>query len=364
MLYGSPRAGTVRTHSWREQSATTTVAASMDADSDGGLLVSGLVERPRTPVAMTRAQHWEALRREMSGPCEVPRGQGRLALLRYGFAQPLLGLRIICRSPALLGLSLAPALGVLVVGAIVGYSEGSEHGMWRGILAGSLAIAALAPLPVVLFGRVYAHLAAGVRPHLGLPPQAPYIRSVVKLVGEWLSQVLILALGVLPLTILLGFVPIVGAIAALVAQAIWSLHWVVVEGYDNARTLPPACTVEQLEELGRSRPGHAWFHRPHVMMQAPQWVITLLGPVRMLSEVVHSLARAWRIEVDVTERNPWISAGFGLGVVLLLAIPGVNLFFRPAVVAGGVHLRHRLFDEPAAALHSPRPSTQPYPTVS
>ncbi len=325
------------------------------------------MEQPPPTAALRESwrMHLGIIREDARQPRPVPRGQGRLALVRYGLAQPFLGLRTIFASRDLLGISLAPAFGVLIIAVVVGWMTGSEHGVLRGLLASLLAVAALAPLPALLFGRVYAHLAAKARGHLGLPPQQPYIRGVMQLVGEWLAQVVVLALGVLPLTAVLGIVPWVGAMAAFGVQATWALHWVVVEGYDNARTLPPGRTIEQLEAESLSRQGRPWFDRiPHAVSK-PRGLMWLMGPVRMLSEIVASLSRPWRLEVDLVEDEPWVSLGFGLGAAAMLAVPGLNLLFRPAVVVAGVHLRHRLIDEPAASRSSASisGSTQPYPAV-
>lgn len=317
-----------------------------------------------SPAVSAWSYHWQRLREQSARPHPRPQDDADvIERVRYGIAQPLLGLRVIVRAPDLLGMSIAPAIGVLLVGVLVGMNTASEHGVARGIVAGWLAIAALAPLPAVLFGRLYAHLASRVRPRLGLPPQAPYIRGVMQLLGEWAAQLAVLALGVLPLTGLLGILPLYGAGLALGIQSAWALHWVVIEGLDNARTLPEGRTVAELEELGRRQPGWAWFHRPHTLLTKPTWLVGILGPVRMFSEVVHTLARQWRLEVDAAERHPWICFGFGLGVVVLVAIPGVNLLFRPAVVVAGVHLREQIMPDASLPAAVRSGDTAPQPVV-
>jgi hypothetical protein len=289
-------------------------------------------------------------------------------LLGYGFAQPFLGLRILFGSRDLLGIALAPALGVLLVAGLVAYGTATEHGAVRGVGAFLLTVAALAPLPSLLFGRVYAHLAAKVRPQLGLPSAAAYLRGPIKLAGEWIAQVVVLTLGVLPYVGLARVVPVVGPLLALSLQGAWAGHWIVVEGYDNARTLPDGRTVEELEARARAQSGHPWFDRWHHGIREPRWLVVVLVPLRMLSEVITTLARPWRLEVDLTEREPWISVGFGLGAAVMLAVPGLNLLLRPAVVVAGVHLRHHLLPD-EAPLHAvtadvpARPGTQPYPAL-
>jgi len=315
---------------------------------------------PSSPAAWRG--HWAAVREHAIAPGPPPRDAGRGALVRYGLAQPFLGLRILFASHDLLGIALAPALGVLLVAGMVAYGTAQEHGAARGIGAFLVTVAALAPLPSLVFGRVYAHLAAKARVHLGLPPAAPYLRGPVKLAGEWIAQVVVLAIGVLPYVALARIIPLVGPGVALALQGAWAGHWIVVEGYDNARTLPAGRTVEELEALARSQPGHPWFDRWHHAVLGPRWLVLVLAPLRMISEVITSLSRPWRIEVDLVEREPWISLGFGLGAAVMLAVPGLNLLLRPAVVVAGVHLRHHLLPDeaPARAEAPPRPTTQRY----
>lgn len=303
-----------------------------------------------------------AVRMHAQIPGPPPRDAGRAGLVVYGLAQPFLGLRVLFGSRDLLGIALAPALGVLVVAGLVAYGTAQDHGAARGVGAFLLTVAALAPLPSLLFGRVYAHLAAKARARLGLPAAAAYLRGLVKLAGEWLGQVVVLALGVLPYVGLARLIPVLGPLAAFVLQGAWAGLWIVVEGYDNARTLPAGSTVAELEARARAQPGQPWFHRWHHRVHGPRWLVLLLSPLRMLSEVVTTLARPWRMEVDLTEREPWISLGFGLGAALMLAVPGLNLLLRPAVVVAGVHLRHHLLPEetPSHAPTPARPVTQRY----
>lgn len=317
---------------------------------------------PSSPAAW-RVQ-LAAVRGHAIAPGPPPRGEGRLGLVRYGLAQPFVGLRALFGSHDLLGMALAPALGVLLLSGMVAYGTAVERGAWDGVVAFLLTVAALAPLPSLLFGRVYAHLAAKARVRLGLPPVGPYLRGPIKLAGEWLGQVVVLALGVLPYAAIVGLVPVVGPISALVLQGAWAGHWIVVEGYDNARTLPPGRTVAEIEARAHAQPGYPWFHRWHATVHGPRWVLVVLSPLRMLSEIVTTLCRPWRVEVDLVEREPWISLGFGLGAAIMLAVPGLNLLLRPAVVVAGVHLRHQLAVDEAPAHASPslpaRPTTQPY----
>lgn len=316
---------------------------------------------PPSPPAVWRVQ-WASVREHALAPGPPPREAGRLALVRYGLAQPFLGLRILFASRDLLGIALAPAIGVLVISGLVAWGTAIEQGAARGFWAFLLTVAALAPLPSLLFGRVYAHLAAKARLYLGLPPAGPYLRGVVTLVREWLAQVVVLAIGIAPYVILARAVPVVGSIFGFMLQAAWAGHWIVVEGYDNARTLPAGCTVAELEERTRALPGHAWYDRWRHALDGPRVVMLVLLPLRIVSNLTARLSRPWRLEVDLVERDPWISLGFGLGAAVMLAVPGLNLLLRPAVVVAGVHLRHHLAPDDARGHASlpARPVTQRY----
>ena len=69
---------------------------------------------------------------------------------------------------------------------------------------------------------------------------------------------------------------------------------------------------------------------------------SVLTPWRMLGEVMESMTRSWHRELRLVEADPHLAFGFGLGTVVLLAVPGLNLLFRPALVIAAVHVRTRL----------------------
>src|SRR5690606_27546680 len=78
-------------------------------------------------------------------------------------------------------------------------------------------------------------------------------------------------------------------------------------------------------------------------LRAPLGV--LLTPLRVWGSVLTRLGRRWRGEVAMVEARPFVAAGFGVGVSILLAIPLLNLLFRPAVVVAGSHVLGRLHPE-------------------
>jgi uncharacterized protein involved in cysteine biosynthesis len=68
----------------------------------------------------------------------------------------------------------------------------------------------------------------------------------------------------------------------------------------------------------------------------------LLTPVRMLNEITETLVRDWSPELRIVERERSLATGFALGVLVVLAIPGLNLLFRPALVVAAANLRAQL----------------------
>lgn len=307
------------------------------------------------------------LRTHVDEPAPPPRAEDRLDRVLYGLAQPLWGLRQVAGNRELLGLALAPVVLVAAVCAVVAWGEAKGEAWWRIAAAFFVTFAALAPVPPVLFQRTYARIAARVRNEMGLGPREPYLRGLFEALWESLTLVLVIGIGVAPVIAVLGWIPAVGALWAGIVHAVWSLHWIVVEAFDTARTLEPGQKVRDVEKAGAARPGRPWFSRPyHRPMPFPLRLVLLV--FRLFADVAAWLAARWRPEVDRVEAQPWIALGFGLGTVLLLAIPGVNLLFRPAIVIGAAHLSGRFDIAERRAHPGPHPQvgptgTQPYPSV-
>ena len=97
-----------------------------------------------------------------------PVGQKEQAL--YGFAQPILGARVLLSDPELLKEALYPA-GLLAAACALYASFGTDVPGWAGWFKTFYkAFAALAPLPSFFFANHYARLAAMVRWRLGFGP--------------------------------------------------------------------------------------------------------------------------------------------------------------------------------------------------
>jgi hypothetical protein len=264
----------------------------------------------------------------------------------WGLAQPLLGMRVILRDRQMLGDALFPVVTVAAfcaIGAWIAADEfdgGRLSSLWAGIVAFFAGFIALAPVPPFLFARHYARMAARARALLELDPRDPWLEPIGVSLWKTIAQSLVIALGGIPFLILLA-VPLAGTVLVVPAQGLWTLHWMVVEGLDNGRTLVPGTTVEQVTRAEEALRHDPWFHRWLDRIPSSK-IVKLLAPLRMLLEIVRALGRPWSHETRLVEEQRAIASGFGIGVVALLAIPGLNLFFRPALVVGAAHLRGQI----------------------
>jgi hypothetical protein len=295
---------------------------------------------PDAPPATPRAAvlgAWARFVADTRAPGPPP--AGHLAQILYGLAQLPLGVRLVVLVPDLRRRAVLPALVVAGVCVVAVVADDAVDGPLGAVSTFFLTLVAIASLPPLLFSRSFARLAVAAGPHLGLAPRAPLLRRLRALLAETLAQALVLALGLAPLLALAELLSL-GAGLAFVLGGAWTLHWIVVEALDNARTLPVAPAPPD-EDAGPDLP---WYAR---LYQLPTW---LPGhrPVRRFGRFVARLGRRWRAEVALVERAPWIAAGFALGAALLLALPVVNLLFRPVVVVAAAHVWGRLAGATAA----------------
>jgi hypothetical protein len=296
------------------------------------------------PVGGWRA-HLERMWAYASAPYPPPVRTDALGRFLYGVAQPIFGARLMLRDRGLLGAALAPVVAIALLCSLVALRK-LDQGLLAVCITFGVTFAALVPVPPVLFARYYARIAAKARNELGLGPCTPYLKPISQSFGESIAQMVIIAIGVAPVAVAISFAPLWGAIAAFAVHAVWTLHWVVVEGLDSARTLEPGETVDSVSAQERSQRFTPWFMRFHEAPM-PGWVRWLLLPLRITGEIVMGLSREWSPEMRIVERNPYLTSGFGVGTVVLLSIPGLNLFFRPALAISGAHLRTRIERQPA-----------------
>lgn len=260
-------------------------------------------------------------------PTPLPDEHTHTAHFAWGLAQPLLGLRLLVREPELLRRAIGPVLGFLGVCVLV--AGGEDDLPWYAIYY--LTVISAAPLSPIVFSRHYARLASAARRHVELPPSEPYLRSARQILGEAFVQLLVVGVGIAPLAALVAMVPLLGSIAAALLGYVWALHWVVVEALDAAKS---TSEHEREHEYAEHQP---WFARP------AGWQLRgarrlLSWPLRRWSAFLRRLSLRWRSEIALIEEHPTMALGFGLGSALLLAVPLLNLVFRPAIVIAATHV--------------------------
>lgn len=256
-----------------------------------------------------------------------PPARSGAALLAWGLAQPLLGLRLIGRHPGLLRSLILPIAVVLLIAGLSATGQGVDGSPARMALRFYLAVAGLASVPSFLFANRYARLAARAHELLGHGPAEPRILGLVRRVRQIIRFALVVAVPIAPVLWIVGAVPLLGAAVGFAVGAAWTLHWVVVEALDNARVAgaPGATPPEWPWFL-------AWAGRPDFSPPHGLW----RRPLAWAARHVRALTSPWHEEAALVAANPAASIGFGLAVAGLLAVPIVNLLFRPAVIVGSV----------------------------
>jgi hypothetical protein len=254
----------------------------------------------------------------------------------YGFAQPILGVRVLLSDGELLKEALYPA-GLLAAACALYASFGNDGVGWMSwFKCFYKAFAALAPLPSFFFANHYARLAAMMRWRMGFGACGPREMPWGMLAGRMIRQALIIAIGVAPLLVLAKLLPAIGDFISAAVLAIWSLHWVVADAFDDAQVCLPGESVKQ--SLQRDREAQApWFVR--LLRRAAARLPGILGgPIRLFARLCDKLALDSRGEIALMESNRAVSIGFGLSTAVVLATPVLNLLFRPIIIAGSSHL--------------------------
>ena len=272
-----------------------------------------------------------------------PAGETERAL--YGFAQPILGIRVLLADKELLKEALYPA-ALLAAACALYASVGTEAAGWAAWFKTFYkAFAAMAPLPSFFFANHYARLAAMIRWRMGFGACGPREMPWGLLARRMIRQALMVAIGVAPLLLLIKALPAVGHWLSVAVLAIWSLHWVVADAFDDAQVCLPGESLK--ESLGRDRNApEPWFVR--WLNRAARRLPRFLGaPVRLFARICDRLALDSRGEIATMESNRALSVGFSLSTAALLATPVLNLLFRPIIIAGSSHLLGQLEKEEA-----------------
>jgi hypothetical protein len=295
-----------------------------------------MVERPRRGVVRWAVGRIRGYARGVQAP---PAGQTEKAL--YGFAQPILGVRVLLSDPELLKEALYPAGLLGAACALYATFGGGGQGNWGTWFSHFYkAFAALAPLPSFFFANHYARVASMIRWRLGFGACGPREMPWGMLAGRMIRQALIVAVGIAPVLILARLLPGLGKPLSALALGIWSLHWVVADAFDDAQVLLPGEGIRESVRRDRAAPP-PWFVRwtNHAAARLPA---IFGGPLRWFARICDKLALDSRGEIATMETHRSIALGFSISTAALLATPVLNLLFRPIIIAGSSHLLGQL----------------------
>ncbi|MGZ3425068.1 MAG: hypothetical protein ACXVCV_00400 [Polyangia bacterium] len=283
----------------------------------------------------------------------------------YGLMQPILGARMLFRDRELLQAALVPAGLLAAFCALIALLDPSSWSVGGIVRRFYQTFAVLAPLPSVLLSRHYARLAAVARNKFGFGPVEPCIEPLGRALSRLVKQTILVAVGVIPVTFALHFLPLVGPLLIRVVVAVWAVHWIVVDAFDSARVLQPGQKIADLDLLADKAP-RPWF----VRLLAEGEPLPVIGRIlTRFARWLDKLARPWREEVALVEQHPSLMIGFAVSTVALVATPVLNLLFRPIVLIGAAHVLGRLEHAPAqltstTTMAPPPPMPPPTPPVT
>jgi hypothetical protein len=268
----------------------------------------------------------------------------------YGLMQPILGARMLLSDGELLKAALLPAA---LLGAFCVLVALVDPPSWTvvGVLTRFYHVfALLAPLPSILLARHYARLAVVARRKFGYSEALPCYEPLWRSFKRMIKQLVLVALGLLPVTLALHLIPFLGPLIIKVVVAVWALHWIVVDAFDSARTLQPGQTLADLDRHAETLP-RPWFVR--MLEHAADKLPIGGGLLRRFARRSDRLAMPFREEIALIEQQPWLTAGFALSTAALLATPVLNLLFRAIVLIGAVHVSGRFEHVPGSPLATP-----------
>jgi len=295
---------------------------------------------------------FKSFSREMQPP---PAKADAVSNVIYGAAQPILGARILLRDRELLREGLVPAMWLAAFCAVCALVKPHEGPLWAGRLKTFYkTFAVLAPVPSVIFAKHYARMAALIRWKLGFGACGPREYPLFTSARRAVQQAIVVAIGLMPLAVLWHFIPFLGVIISQVVLGAWAVHWVVVDAFDDARVLLPGETIKSAEATDRCAPS-PWFVRVflHIAEKTPIRPIGAL--LRRFARFCDRLSLPWRGEFAIMEGHPTISAGFAVMTATLLAVPVMNLLFRPIILVASSHLLGHLEAEDPASQHPGAP---------
>jgi hypothetical protein len=255
----------------------------------------------------------------------------------YGLVQPLLGARLLASDRELLRAALIPAGLLAAFCALVALID--AHSFGEGVRRFYTTFAFLAPLPSVVLAHHYARLAVLARRKLGFAPAEPCLEPMGTMIRRAIKQTILVAIALAPIIVLLRAVPLVGRGIVHAIGGVWALHWIVVEAFDSARFLRPGQTLAELDAHAENirKP---WFVR--AFETAADHLPIGKRILRRFARFCDRMAMPWREEIALVEEHPSLMLGFALTTAAFLAIPVVNLLFRPIVQIGAAHVLGQL----------------------
>jgi hypothetical protein len=287
---------------------------------------------------------WRARLDRATRPGSPPPERGRWAQIKWGAAQPLLGLRAIFSRRELARFLPRPLLWLVLICAAYPFVR---RPLPATVAAWGVdfyrAFASLAVVPTVLFANHYFRLAARAREVFGLGPQRPRQERLRRSLALVIEQSLIL---ILPIPLLHHLIVVVmmlfgfhgGFIAATVdfdsfaltlptwINAVgwallipWAAQWIVVDALDSARVLRADGRPSDAGEAGRPPRFARWL----------RWLLVGFG--------LEHWSKPWWEEFAIAEGQPWIALGFMATTALILAVPVVQFVFRPAIIVAAAH---------------------------
>jgi hypothetical protein len=258
----------------------------------------------------------------------------------FGLGTTLHAARLVAGDRALLRAAFVPtaltfgSCAVLALLATLGAEPEARHA-GATFQAFLVSFVALASMPPTILQRLWIRVAREARRALGLSPgedpfpNESFVRMTLREGWKAVRQAVVVSFALVPLLALVQVLPLGRLDAALLAGA-WAFYWVVVDAFELPLEVLPG---------PRRGAGDPWFARLFVRLGTPsRW----LRPARWFGRFLGRLTRPWHEEVELGERHAWETAGFGLAVGALLAVPVVGLFFRAVAITAATALVGRL----------------------
>jgi hypothetical protein len=299
---------------------------------------------PRGPRQALHALRWYA------GHPEAPPRPDPAHRALWGLGVTLRSARLVLEDRALFRAALLPTAltvaGCAVLALLATLSADPEDRHAGATFnAFLLSFVALASMPPTILQRLWLRLACQARRALGLPPgEDPFAglsfaRLVVAEGWKALRQAVVVSAGLLPLLLLVRLLPF-GRLEASVLAGLWAFYWVVVDAFELPIEVVP----------GPRRAAEApWYGR---LLGKVGALARPLRPAAAFGRLLDRVTTPWHLEVRFTERHPWETAGFGVAVGAVLAVPVVGLFFRAVAITAATALLGRL-GEPGQAPEAP-----------